>query len=65
LRSTGRTSREMRYPALFSDSTLAQYEVYKTLVWERGWGRGGKFPQTHSRSSRRRVIEREIPCWHA
>ena len=55
----------MRYPALFSGSTLAQYEVYKTLVWERGWGRGRKFPQTHSRSSRRRVIEREIPCWHA
>jgi hypothetical protein len=31
-----------RYPALLSDSTLAQYEVYKTLVWERGWGGGGK-----------------------
>jgi hypothetical protein len=27
-----------RYPALLSDSTLAQYEVYKKLVWERGWG---------------------------
>jgi hypothetical protein len=29
---------------LLSDSTLAQYEVYKTLVsqWERGWGAGGK-----------------------
>ena len=34
-----------RYPALLSDSTLVQYEVYKTLVWERGWGGGGKsFP---------------------
>jgi len=31
-----------RYPALLSDSTLAQYEVYKTLVWERDWGMGGK-----------------------
>jgi hypothetical protein len=31
-----------RYPALLSDSTLVQYEVYKTLVWERGWGGGGK-----------------------
>jgi hypothetical protein len=31
-----------RYPALLSDSTLAQYEVYKKLVWERGWGGGGK-----------------------
>jgi hypothetical protein len=31
-----------RYPALLSDSTLAQYEVYKTLVWDRGWGGGGK-----------------------
>ncbi len=29
---------------LLSDSTLAQYEVYKTLVsqWERGWGAGGQ-----------------------
>ena len=25
-----------RYPALLSDSTLPQYEVYKKLVWERG-----------------------------
>ena len=31
-----------RYPALLSDSTLAQNEVYKTRVWERGWGGGGK-----------------------
>ena len=31
-----------RYPALLSDSTLPQYEVYKKLVWERGWGGGGK-----------------------
>ena len=31
-----------RYPVLLSDSTLAQYEVYKTLVWERDWGMGGK-----------------------
>ena len=30
------------YPALLSDSTLPQYEVYKKLVWERGWGGGGK-----------------------
>jgi len=25
-----------------ADSTLPQYEVYKKLVWERGWGGGGK-----------------------
>jgi hypothetical protein len=31
-----------RYPALLSDSTLAQYEVYKKLVWERGWGGGAR-----------------------
>jgi hypothetical protein len=31
-----------RYLALLSDSTLPQYEVYKKLVWERGWGGGGK-----------------------
>ena len=31
-----------RYPALLSDSTLPQYEVYKKLVWERGWGGGRK-----------------------
>jgi hypothetical protein len=31
-----------RYPAFLSDSTLAQYEVYKKLVWKRGWGGGGK-----------------------
>ena len=31
-----------RYPALLSDSTLPQYEVYKKLVWERGWGGGGE-----------------------
>jgi hypothetical protein len=31
-----------RYPALLSDSTLPQYQVYKKLVWERGWGGGGK-----------------------
>jgi hypothetical protein len=31
-----------RYPALLSDSTLPQYEVYKKLVWELGWGGGGK-----------------------
>jgi hypothetical protein len=30
------------YPALLSDSTLDQFQVYKTLVWERGWGGGGK-----------------------
>jgi hypothetical protein len=24
------------------DSTLPQYEVYKKLVWEHGWGGGGK-----------------------
>jgi hypothetical protein len=24
--------------SLLSDSTLPQYEVYKKLVWERGWG---------------------------
>jgi len=29
------------YHALLSDSTLDQFEVYKTLVWERGWGGGG------------------------
>jgi hypothetical protein len=23
-------------------SSLPQYEVYKKLVWERGWGGGGK-----------------------
>ena len=27
---------------MLSDSTLPQYEVYKKLVWERGWGGGGK-----------------------
>jgi hypothetical protein len=46
LKSTGRTSRKVvighRYPALLSDSTLPQYEVYKKLVWERGWGGGGE-----------------------
>jgi hypothetical protein len=31
-----------RYPALLSDSTLPQYEVYKKLVWESSWGGGGK-----------------------
>jgi hypothetical protein len=27
---------------MLPDSTLDQFEVYKTLVWERGWGGGGK-----------------------
>jgi hypothetical protein len=27
------------YPALLSDSTLDQFEVYKTLVCERDWGK--------------------------
>ncbi len=27
---------------LLSDLTLDQFEVYKTLVWGRGWGGGGK-----------------------
>ena len=35
-----------RYPALLSDSTLPQYEVYKKLVWERGWGGGGSLMRT-------------------
>jgi hypothetical protein len=26
---------------MLSDSTLDQFEVYKTLVWERGWEGGG------------------------
>jgi hypothetical protein len=30
------------YPALLLDSILDQFEVYTTLVWERGWGGGGK-----------------------
>jgi hypothetical protein len=30
------------YPALLSDSTLDQFEVYKILVWVRGWGGGWK-----------------------
>jgi hypothetical protein len=30
------------YPALLSDSSLDQFQVYKTLVWERGWGGGEK-----------------------
>jgi hypothetical protein len=28
--------------SLLSDSTLPQYDVYKKLVWERGWEGGGK-----------------------
>jgi hypothetical protein len=28
--------------SLLSDSTLPQCEVYKKMVWERGWGGGGK-----------------------
>ena len=36
-----------RYPALLSDSTLPQYEVYKKLVWERGWGGGRKSDASH------------------
>jgi hypothetical protein len=40
-KSTGRTSRKVVI-ALLSDSTLPQYEVYKKLVWERGWGGGRK-----------------------
>ena len=35
-----------RYPALLSDSTLPQYEVYKKLVWERGWGGGVSLMRT-------------------
>jgi hypothetical protein len=35
-----------RYPALLSDSTLPQYEVYKKLVWEHGWGGGGRLMRT-------------------
>ena len=39
-----------RYPALLSDSTLPQYEVYKKLVWERGWGGAtGKEHRTQGR----------------
>ena len=30
------------YPALLLVSILDQFEVYKMLVWERGWGGGGK-----------------------
>ena len=30
---------------LLSDSTLDQFEVSKTLVGERDWGRGGKFDE--------------------
>jgi hypothetical protein len=38
----GLTHQRVCHPALLSDSTLPQYEVYKKLVWERGWGGGGK-----------------------
>jgi hypothetical protein len=37
-----------RYPALLSDSTLPQYEVYKKLVWERDWGEGGKSDESRT-----------------
>ena len=30
------------YPYVVFGSTLAHYEVYKKLVWERGWGGVGK-----------------------